>query len=133
MILKYFQKFFAIIYITLIISAPFLSQALNGPGANEAESGVNSGDATTIINPLGDKNDIVALVDSLINVAIQIGIPVATLALVYAGFKYVTAAGNQSDITKAHQIIQDILWGIAIILGAKAILASIDATITNLK
>ena len=91
MLLKYFQKLFASFLILFIFSFPMViiaastalpaggTQTTGGNPAGGYPTGNTSG-ATKITNPIGNIGNIVQLVDALINVAIKIGIPFATLA-----------------------------------------------------
>jgi hypothetical protein len=62
--------------------------------------------------------------------------PVAVIAIMFAGFKYVTAQGNPSKITEAHNIFYYVVIGMIIALGAwlivNAILKGLGAKINFL-
>ena len=82
-------------------------------------------------NPLG-VSSITELFGKVINVMIQIGVPLAVLAIIYAGFKYVTAFGDEKKVSEAHQML---LWsavGSAVLLGAKVIITAIEGTVRQL-
>ena len=66
------------------------------------------------------------------DIIIPIGGVVAALMIMYAGFLYVTAGGNETQIKKAHDAL---LWGAigaAVLLGAYVIATAIQGTINQL-
>ena len=85
----------------------------------------------TLVNPLGDIT-FCKLVKNILQAVLQIGIPVAVLFLVYAGFLFVVARGNPTGLEKAKKNLKYVLLGIAIFLGAWVIGQVIAATINSL-
>ena len=85
--------------------------------------------SSPVLNPL-----IVSSIPDLIillleKIVIPIGIIVATLAIVYSGFLFVTSQGSPDKISKAKAAF---FWGIVgglILLGSSAIAKMIQATI----
>ena len=82
-------------------------------------------------NPLGDINTIPDLINLILGIVMRIGIPIIALMIMYAGFLYVTARGNETQLTKAHTAIKYTLIGAAIILGAFVISNAITGTINQ--
>ncbi|MEK7634938.1 MAG: hypothetical protein AAB446_00690 [Patescibacteria group bacterium] len=72
---------------------------------------------------------IIAIID---NIVLPIGGVVAVLMVMYAGFLFVTARGNEKKITDAKQAILYACIGAAILLGSKVIATAIQATIEQL-
>lgn len=72
------------------------------------------------------------LVDKLLDIVIKVGTVLALFFLIYAGFLYVTAAGNETKVKAAHTTFITTLIGVAIIIGAKAISALLEGTVTNI-
>jgi heme/copper-type cytochrome/quinol oxidase subunit 2 len=68
----------------------------------------------------------------LLNVVILIGAIVVVFFLILAGFKYVTARGDEKQISSAHQTLTWTIVGAAIVLGAKVIASAIQATVSQL-
>ena len=68
-------------------------------------------------NPLNYKT-ICGLINGLLKVFLTIGIPIAVLFLVYAGFLFVWARGSVEGLTKAKNNLFYTLLGIALFLGA---------------
>lgn len=74
-------------------------------------------------------NNLLQLVNNVIDFLIQIiAVPIATILFLYAGFIYVTAAGDPGKIKKAHGIFVNVFWGFIIALGAWLI---IDLLVTT--
>lgn len=86
-----------------------------------------------IQNPLGNSNNSLSkLFESITDVAIQLGTVVAGLAIMYAGYMYVTAAGNEEKVNSAQKTLTWAMIGTAILLGAKVIFTAIKGTITSI-
>jgi len=103
---------------------------------NEAlATGVGDGSPTFAnINPLGAETDTIPkLVTKILELVVQIGLPIIVLAIIYAGFLYVKARGNETEVTEAHRTIYYTIIGAAIVLGAAVISAAIKGTIDSLK
>jgi hypothetical protein len=79
-------------------------------------------------NPL-QADSIADLVATILDFVLQLGAIAATLAIIYAGFMYVTAQGDTSKITTAHRTFLYAVIGAAIILGSKVILEVIRNTV----
>ena len=89
----------------------------------------SAGQPVTVKNPLG-ANSFCGLVKNLLQAAIAIGIPIAVLFIVYAGFKFVLARGNAEKLKEARTNFLWTIIGIAIFLGAW-LLASVVANTVN--
>ncbi len=84
-----------------------------------------------IKNPL-NSDSILELIQKLLETVVQIGIPIIALAIVYAGFLFVKAQGNESKITEAKEVLKYTLLGAGIVLGATVISGVIQTTIKQL-
>ena len=86
------------------------------------------------INPLkSGANTLPKLLALILSVLVQVGIALVTIAIIYAGFTYVSARGNAGQIEKAHKTILGVLIGSAIILGAYVIAEVIQGTVDELR
>lgn len=86
-----------------------------------------------INNPF-KQDTIPGLINTIINdILIPIGAVVAVLMIMWAGFKYVTARGNSTQVGEATEALKYAVIGAAILLGAKIISVAIDKTIQQLK
>ena len=110
----------------------FTTYALVLPAISFAQAPAYSG--TKLVNPLeGSKIDSVqALIKTLLEGAIKIGIPVIALAIVYCGFLFVSARGNPEKLTKAKDALLYTCLGGAILLGSWAIATMIKTTVSGL-
>lgn len=85
-------------------------------------------------NPL-KADSIEALLVNLLALVSRLGAIVAVFFFIYAGFKYVTAQGNEDKVSEAHNMLKWTAVGTAVLLGAQ-ILAKIVANtvqgVTNL-
>ncbi|MEK7208692.1 MAG: hypothetical protein AAB677_00335 [Patescibacteria group bacterium] len=87
----------------------------------------------SIDNPLGGITDIGALITKILEIVVQIGLPVIALAIVYTGFLFVKARGNESELTQAKTTLFWTVIGAAVILGAFVIQTTIQGTIDSLE
>lgn len=67
------------------------------------------------------------------DIVLPIGGVISVLMIVYSGFLFVTAQGNESKITKAKDALLYACIGAAILLGAIVISQAIGGTINQLK
>jgi|SRR3989338_9022550 len=84
------------------------------------------------MNPLSGVASVQQLIMKILNLVVQVGLPIIVLMIIYAGFKYVTARGNPAKIQEAHNAILWTVIGAAVILGAAVISHAISGTITSL-
>jgi hypothetical protein len=86
--------------------------------------------SNTVQNPLGNINSFCGLIKAILGAAVAIGIPIAVLFIVYAGFKFVLARGNSEALVSARQNFLYTVIGIGIFLGAW-LLAMVIANTVN--
>jgi hypothetical protein len=85
----------------------------------------------SFLNP--DVTDVESLIYVIINdIVIPIGSVVAVLMIMWAGWLYVTSAGNPANITKAKDALINASIGAAILLGAKLIAEVVQTTVKQL-
>ena len=73
------------------------------------------------------------LIEKIISEAIlPIGGVIVVIMIIYAGFMYVTAAGNETKVKNAHTALLYAVIGAAILLGARVLAGVIKATITQI-
>ncbi|HEY9583043.1 MAG TPA: pilin [Candidatus Paceibacterota bacterium] len=80
-------------------------------------------------NPLGSTSSFSALIEKVLEVLIQIGIPVLVVFIVYAGFLFVTAQGNEKKIEDAKSALFWAVIGGAVLVGAKVIATVVKQTV----
>ncbi len=103
----------------------------NPPGGGQGGSNPPAGSG--IGNPLGSIDTIQKLIIKILDLVVQIGLPVIVLMIMYAGFKYVIARGDPGKIKEAHQALLWTVIGAAVVLGASVISYAIQSTVTSLK
>lgn len=103
-------------------------------GSSEVSGNPNrSGESTTLINPLGEgNNSIPALLGKVIDVILVFAIPIIVLYIMYAGFLFVTARGDTSQISTAKSALLWAIVGGLIVLGAKVILEIMQGTLKDI-
>ena len=84
------------------------------------------GATTTFDNPLGETSDISTLLKNIIGFLIVLAIPISAILIVYAGYLYITSAGNEEKIKTAQKTLIWALIGFAIVLIAKGVPAIIQ-------
>jgi hypothetical protein len=102
----------------------------SGIGSPTGGSGISGGSAE-LKNPLG-VSSFQDLAKALLNAAIVIGIPIAVLFIVFAGFKFVLARGNPEALKIARKNLLYTIVGIAIFIGASLIAGVITSTLHQL-
>lgn len=98
-------------------------------------SGARGGGGGIIRNPLGVTtgiNSIPDLIKKILQIVMEIAIPLSALSIIYSGFLFVTAAGKPDQITKARNALIAASIGTAVILGAYVIVNAISSTVTGL-
>ena len=85
-----------------------------------------------IQNPL-KFDSITGFISGLLTDVSNVGAIVAIFAFIYAGYRFVAARGNPTELQKARDIFINTCIGVAILLGARLIAAIIVGTIGNLK
>ena len=88
--------------------------------------------AVALPNPLGNITNFGELVNKIADIVMAIGIPVAAVFIIYAGFLFVTARGSEEQIKKAKTTLYWTIIGTALLVGAKVIAAALQTTIKNL-
>jgi|SRR3989344_7063924 len=83
----------------------------------------------TFKNPLGETTEFKALINKVLEVLIDVGIPILVVFIVYAGFKFVTAQGNTTKLEEARKTLLWAVIGGAVLVGAKVIATAIQDTI----
>lgn len=97
-----------------------------------AQLNSGGGGSPTIKNPIKASNFAEFLRD-ILEIVVQIGVPVVVLGIIYSGFLFVTAQGNDSKLTEAKKTFVYTLIGAGIVLGAFVIATAIQGTVNQLK
>ncbi len=86
----------------------------------------------TLENPLGNTGTIYIFLQKVLKVVADIGFPIAVLAIIYSGFLYVKAQGNDTKLSEAKSALTWSIVGTAVILGAWVLAKAIEGTISVL-
>lgn len=72
------------------------------------------------------------LIIAVLGVVVTIAVPIIVLFIIYAGFLYVTARGNQEQLRQATRAITYAIIGALLVLGAVALAGVIENLILSL-
>jgi hypothetical protein len=84
-----------------------------------------------LCNPL-NSSTILEFLGKIIDILLVFALPLIILFIMYAGYLYVTAQGNDSKVTEARSALTWAVIGGVIILGARLILDVIQGTVNTL-
>ena len=87
--------------------------------------------ANQLVNPLG-VNSFPQLVQKLLQAALVIGIPVAVLFIVWAGFLLIKAQGNSTELGNAKKNLGYVIFGAILILSAWVLATIVGGTVMQL-
>ena len=88
-------------------------------------------DSSILCNPL-KTDSFTSLMESVSQLAVEIGIPIAALFIIYSGLKLVMARGNEEDIKKAKIGLTWAIIGSGILIGAWTIMKILQSTVKSL-
>lgn len=124
-----------IITSALLFSGSLLvAYAQTGPNPPGNPSGPNPPSAPTqsLMNPLR-ASTIQEFLLQIIQILIVFATPVIVVFIMYAGFLFVTARGNESQISDAKHALTWAVVGGVVLLGAQMIITVIQSTVTALR
>jgi uncharacterized BrkB/YihY/UPF0761 family membrane protein len=92
------------------------------------------GEGHKIYNPLERSgiNDIPTLVSTIVDQVANVGYFVIVFFILYSGFLFVTARGDEAGLKKAKEVFLWTVIGAAVLLGAKVLSAVIKGTVNQL-
>lgn len=105
------------------------------PGANPATPGNPNtsagGDSSGggLTNPLNNIDSLPKFMEVILGAVVQIGTIILTLAIVYVGFLFVQAQGNEEKIKAARSSLMWTVIGGLVLLGASTIGKVIESTV----
>ncbi len=104
------------------------------PGANQQQSSTHipgTPSSYNLQNPL-KVNSIEDFLKLLITILLVFATPIIVFFIIYSGFLFVTAAGNETKLAKAKAALLWTIVGAVILLGANALLTIIINTVKQL-
>ncbi|MBU1292969.1 pilin [Patescibacteria group bacterium] len=102
-----------------------------GPTGSGGASGCGAA-GTGLKNPLNNICTLPQFLNAILDAVVQLGTIVLILALVYVGFQFVAAQGNEEKIRSARSALMWTVIGGLVLLGAKAIGLVIEGTVSAL-
>lgn len=132
------KKYFSTLFLSLIVFftlGAVVVYAQNTPvgGGNSGTTGGNPTQPSgKLPNPFKYGDSLYTLLEKVItDILLPIGGVLATLAFIYAGFKYVMAQGSQTKIAEAHRTLLYAAIGTAVLMGAWTIAKVIQNTLNS--
>lgn len=124
------------ITIFFLYTVPFtLSAQGNTFGGNDGAGGSlfggnrgGSESSVSLQNPL-KSNSLREFLQSILDAIMVFAVPIIVFFIIYAGFLYVMARGNETKVAQAHKALLYAIIGGLLILGANIILQVIGATV----
>ncbi|HRH31262.1 MAG TPA: TrbC/VirB2 family protein [Candidatus Paceibacterota bacterium] len=118
-------SFLAIFAVSIFVSPlSAFAQGEGGPSAASFDFHID--------NPVGGFDNLVDLLVELLKIVMLIIGPIIAVMLIYTGYLFVTARGNETQLKNAKQMFLYVVIGAAIILGAEIIARAIQATVNGL-
>lgn len=107
-------------------------------GAGGTSTGTASSNANksfnlsfTIDNPI-KANNLQELIERLLKLVYLVGVPILVCFLLWAGFKFITARGNDTQLKIARQNLLNVVIGAVLFLGAYTIAKVVIATLKDI-
>lgn len=104
----------------------------SGSSGNTPPTGSSGNSVFVLHNPL-NTGTFCGLIKNILNAILTIGIPVAVLFLVWAGFLFIWARGNAEGLAMARKNLFYVVIGIGLFLGAWSLGQIIAATLNNVQ
>lgn len=126
------KKYLAVLSITLSL---VLVGHANAQITGSNTSGIQGSNVkTTIENPFKTGSTLVDFLKTIVNsVLLPVGAVVAVMCFIWAGFKFVTAQGDEGKIKEARGALLWTVIGTLVLLGATGIINVVADTINKLK
>lgn len=135
MLLKYKAHivFFVLFCFFIFTGVSFAQGELENPGGGNSNPELTG--SVKLQNPLagGGIDNIPDLVRSILDILLEVGITIVALAIIYAGYKFIAAQGNPTELEKAKQTLKYVLIGAAILLAAYVIAETVVGTINAIR
>lgn len=103
----------------------------NSTSAQGSTYGTPTQSSAQIQNPLNGINSVSDFIKKLLQAVIVIGVPIAALFIILAGFKFITAQGNSEQLATARTNFIHVVIGVGIFIGAWALSELIVATLRS--
>jgi len=117
------------VLLIIILFAITLSTTMAADDGGGGGGGGNGG--LNIENPLGETSDITTLVENILNFLWNLAFVIAPILIVYAGYLYLSSAGNEDKVKKAQKALIWAIVGFAVILIASGVPAIIQKLLSG--
>lgn len=107
------------------------NESTTGSEGNESTTGSGGNITETINNPL-NVSDITDFMAKLLEIFIKVSIPILVIFIVYSGFRFLIARGNEAELEKAKKNFLWVVIGTAIVLGSWVIVTIIRGTVEQI-
>jgi len=114
-----------------VCCVPKSTNSITGSAKGTVGVGQGQNVSLTIPNPLGETSDIYTLIEIITKFLIGLAIVITPIIIVYAGFLYITAAGNEEKVKTAQKVLIWALIGFALVLIARGVPALIKQFLTG--
>lgn len=108
-----------------------VSAAQSPDERDENKSASANIDPVSLQNPLKNITTIEGLLVTILNIIMILMVPIIVFFIIYAGFKYVMAQGNASQVEEATRALTYAIIGGVLILGAVAISQIIKSVVDS--
>jgi len=108
------------------------TQSTPGGGSSVVPGGGSSGFGQVKFNNPIHYDSIQGLIGAVLKFVAEIGAIIAVLFIIYSGFLFVTAQGNEIKLAKAKEVFLWTVVGTAVLLGASVIATIISGTIDSI-
>ncbi|HDQ16764.1 MAG TPA: hypothetical protein ENN31_01415 [Candidatus Vogelbacteria bacterium] len=127
--MKTFQKIYFALIVFLINFLSFrFSLADEEPPRIGEDAG---GGGVALQNPLKAES-FAGFIQEILSIVVRVGLPMIVIFMMYVGFLFIKARGNEQELTKAKTAFVYAVIGAALILGAWVISVGIANTIRDL-
>ena len=73
-----------------------------------------------------------SFIQAALGIVVKVGIPVASIFIIFSGFQFITAEGNESKLTAAKKSLFYSCIGFGVLVGAWLLATVIQGTITSI-
>lgn len=117
----------------LSLALPVLAQDDGGDNPADDEGGNSTKVTVKIENPFKFGDSLYDVLQQVVNnIILPIGGVLCVLAFIYAGFKFVLARGNETELKEAKRMLLYAAVGTALLLGAWTIAGVVKTTLNQL-
>lgn len=102
------------------------------PSRGTAPGDSSDGGSIKLLNPLGNIDSLEELLAAVLKAIVRVGAMILVLVLVWVGFLFVMAQGNEEKLRTARSALMWTVIGGLILLGAEAVAQIITSTVSSI-